>query len=117
VADDTFWKMEERLWTGGVAAYEERLDADCIMAFPPPAGLMKREAIFASISKARRWTAVEMTGRHTSHPRDSVAVLGYRARARRGEETYEAVCTSVYVLRDGGWRMVQHQQTPLTSKG
>jgi uncharacterized protein YchJ len=113
MADGNLWKTEERLWTGGVEVYEERLDADCIMAFPPPAGIMRREAILASIATATRWTAIEMNDRQLSRPRESLAVLGYRARAKRGEDAYEAMCTSVYVARDGRWRMVQHQQTPL----
>jgi uncharacterized protein YchJ len=116
MADDTLWKTEERLWTGGFEAYEERLDADCIMAFAPPAGIMRREAILASISKAPRWTTIEMLERQLSRPQESVAVLGYRARAKRGDQPYEAMCSSVYVARDGRWRMVQHQQTPLESR-
>ena len=113
MADDGLWKTEEGLWTGGVEAYEEYLDVDCIMAFPPPVGIMRRKSILDSISKASRWTAVEMVDRQLSRPREDIAVLGYRARAKRGEESYGAMCTSVYVARDARWRMVQHQQTPI----
>jgi hypothetical protein len=111
MSDDGLWKTEERFWTGGVDVYEENLDAGCIMALPPPAGIMRREAILRSIADAPRWTAVEIGDRQRSSPAANVAVLAYRARARR-DGGYEAVCSSVYVSRNGRWRMVQHQQTP-----
>ncbi len=112
MADDV-WRIEESFWTGGVEVYEKGLDADCIMAFPPPAGIMKRDAILRSIERAPRWTAVEMSDRQTSFPTEGVGVLAYRARSEREGSIYEAVCTSVYILRDDRWSMVQHQQTPL----
>jgi hypothetical protein len=46
------------------------------------------------------------------HPTADTAVLTYRWRSRRGEGTYAAVMSSVYVRRDGAWRLVLHQQTP-----
>lgn len=45
---------------------------------------------------------------------DSVAVLAYRAEARRAEDgPYRAYCTSTYVRSGDGWKLVQHQQTPI----
>ena len=43
-----------------------------------------------------------------------VAALQYRASARReGDDSpYHALVTSVYVRRDGAWRLALHQQTP-----
>ena len=47
-------------------------------------------------------------------PTDDVAIITYRAAAEReGSEQYRARVSSGYVKRDGAWRMVFHQQTPL----
>ena len=46
---------------------------------------------------------------------DDAALLSYRFRGRRGDDfTYTALMGSVYVRRDGAWRMAFHQQTPVT---
>lgn len=117
--DDRLWKIEERLWTGGADRYAESLDPACLMAFPPPVGMMRYEAILKSIREAPRWAEVEMADRTQTRPRDGVAVLAYRATARRpGEDaTYAAICTSVYAGHGEDWRMVQHQQTPVSKAG
>ena len=39
------WALEERFWTGGAAHYAAALHPDCVMAFPPPAGLLAGPAI------------------------------------------------------------------------
>lgn len=52
-----------------------------------------------------------MTDRAIGRARD-VVVLGYAAEARReGGEPYRCVCTSTWRADDGGWKLVQHQQT------
>jgi hypothetical protein len=40
-------------------------------------------------------------------------VVAYHAKAVKGDETYEAHCTSTYRRRShDDWLVVQHQQTP-----
>jgi len=115
LADNSLWKIEEQLWTGGADVYASRLDPACLMAFPSPTGILKdRETILQSLNGAPRWTEVEMSDRILARPRESIAVLAYHAKARRPGENaaYTAICTSTYVAREGGWRLVQHQQTP-----
>lgn len=112
--DDAIWAMEERFWTGGEAHYRSALHPDCLMGFPAPAGIMSGPAIVEGLAQAPRWSAVEMSGRHLVRPDPELVVIGYRARGLRdGAAPYEAFCTSTYRLTAAGWRLVQHQQTPI----
>ncbi len=110
--DIDLWGLEERLWTGGAGAYRELLAPACIMAFPGP-GLMEAEEIHASIEQAPRWNAASLSDRRQVLVGDRMVVLGYRVRARRGGDAdHEAFCTSTWVRAGGGWRLIQHQQSP-----
>lgn len=117
--DDALWSLEERFWTGGEDHYARTLDAECVMAFPPPAGILAGgRRIAESLKGAPRWSSIAMSERHVSRPTSDVGILAYKARGERdGAAPYEAYCTSTY-RRDGdGWRLVQHQQTPLSASG
>jgi hypothetical protein len=84
------------------------------MALPGPAGILSGEAIQAGVAAAPRWSAVAMTELQARHPAPGLAVLGYRARGTRaGAPPSEAYCTSCYLAAVAGWRLVQHQQTPI----
>jgi len=112
--DDDLWAVERRLWLDDLDAYAAILDPACVMAFPPPAGLMGGAEIAESLTGAPRWADVEMAERRLAQAANDIAVLAYRAAARRaGSGPYHAYCTSTY-RRDGGtWRLIQHQQTPI----
>lgn len=112
--DEAIWLVEERFWLGGADAYRSAMDPECIMAFPAPAGIMTGEAILKAIEAAPRWASVRMTERAESRPDLDVMVIAYRAKGRReGAPAYEAYCTSTYRHGPGGWRLIQHQQTPV----
>lgn len=112
--DAAVWAQEERFWTAGEDHYAGVLDPDCLMAFPAPAGLMAGAEIAPSLAAAPRWASVEMTERRIARPGTGLLVLGYRALGRRdGAAPYEAYCTSCYRDAGGGWRLIQHQQTPV----
>ena len=114
MSDDAIWSLEERFWTGGEDHYGSALHPACVMAFPAPAGLLSGPAITRSLAQAPRWSSVAMSERHLARPGSELVVLGYRARAiRAGAEAYEAYCTSSYRRDEDGWRLVQHQQTPI----
>lgn len=82
------------------------------MAFAPT-GILTRRKVVETLSAGPRWQEVSMSDR-ASIETDDLCVLAYRATARRaGAETYRALCTTTWVRRDGDWRIVQHQQTPL----
>jgi hypothetical protein len=111
--EEVAWDIERQLWTGGGVAYRRLVDPQCVMAFPAPGGLMRFDAIMASIDKMPRWSSVEMSDRMMTHPAKDVTVLAYKARGRREDEKpYDAFCTSTYWRSGEGWRLVQHQQSP-----
>lgn len=115
MTDDEAWRAEERLWTGGAAAFRAALDAACVMAFPAPAGIMAGEAILRGLEGAPRWASVAFAHGVVARPATDLLVLAYRAEGRRATaaDAYVACCTSTYRLSgDGHWLMVQHQQSP-----
>ena len=113
MTDEDAWRMEERIWTSGEDHYREALDPACVMAFPPPAGIIAGPAIARSLAGAPRWTSVTMTETRIGRPSDDLLVLAYKARGLRdGSAPYDAYCTSTYRRADDRWRLVQHQQTP-----
>ena len=104
------WKDEEAWWLMGVAEARRRTHPAALMVFG--FGILQGEAIFAALDGAPRWAAVEMTDRSATESEDCI-VLAYRARGRRTDGTgHEALCSSTWVRHDGGWRLIQHQQTP-----
>ncbi|MBC7977550.1 MAG: nuclear transport factor 2 family protein [Myxococcales bacterium] len=111
---EDLWKIEAKLWSGDSRDYLETLHPDCLMAFPPPAGIMAHDETLSSIRGSQRWRDVALTGQSLVRPSDDIAVLAYHVWAKRDgdAEAYSALCTSTYVADDGAWRMVQHQQTP-----
>jgi hypothetical protein len=110
---DDLWTIEHRLWLDGAEAYGELLAPRCVMAFGPM-GILEDRAIVESLRGVPRWTTVEMAGQVLAQPTPDIAVLAYRAQARRdGAEPYAALCTSTYLRIGGRWRIAQHQQTPL----
>jgi hypothetical protein len=108
---DDLWQNERRLWQAGVAAYEELMGPECMMAFAPM-GIMARSEIIDCMHDAPRWSSIDMTDVTQTGPAGNVSIIGYRVLATRpGNEPYEAVCTSTYVAVDGRWKLAQHQQS------
>jgi hypothetical protein len=115
VTDEEPWALEERFWTAGENHYREALSPACVMAFPWPAGIMAGPSILQSLSGAPRWSSVTMDQHKIARPNAATIVLAYRAVGRRDEgQIYEAFCTSSYCSSAAGWKLVQHQQTPVT---
>lgn len=113
--DDDAWAMEERMWTGSAAALAGALDPACLMVFPAPAGILDATAAVAALDSAPRWRDVVLSERRIGRPADDLLVLAYRAvGARDGAAPYHARCSSTYRRADEGWRLVQHQQTPMS---
>ncbi|MGI3168834.1 DUF4440 domain-containing protein [Pseudooceanicola sp. C21-150M6] len=109
---DDVWTVEELLWTGGTDAYRARMAPLCMMAFPGP-GILRGTDILDALAAAPRWTRVDMTGRQMAET-DDLRVLAYRAHALRdGDAPYDALCSSTWTRTAEGWRIIQHQQSPL----
>lgn len=109
-----FWRIEERFWLAGEEFFRQRLDAECMMVFPEPVGILAGNAILETLKDAPRWDSVQMGDRRTALT-DDLAILAYSAEGRRdGKQRYRALCSSTYARRGGGdWRLIQHQQTPV----
>lgn len=106
--------MEETLWSGGASEYRRALDSDCLVAFTEMAGVQSRDEI-ADMAGKGRWRDVDIDVEGFLRPTNDVTILTYHVTAMRGDEPYNARVSSAYVKRNGEWRMMFHQQTPLKS--
>ncbi|MCZ4297989.1 nuclear transport factor 2 family protein [Henriciella marina] len=106
------WEVEKQLWTGPAENYDRLMAQDCVMVFPLPAGILSRDAIIETVRLAPRWDDVELDSVSETQSNDTTITLAYVGRGLKGSDTYEAYCSSTYILVDGDWRIVQHQQTP-----
>jgi hypothetical protein len=115
-AMNRLWSMEQDFWLKGADFYEKHLDARCVMAFPAPAGIMRREAILASLEGMARWQSAAMSNRTEATPAADLAILAYEVEAHRdGAAPYRATCLSTYRRDEDHWQMMSHQQTPAAS--
>lgn len=84
---------------------------DGLMVFPGTV-LDKAQSIQA-ISGATPWLSVELEDVRIVGATPDGGTVVYRATAQReGNAPYQAMMASVYVRREGQWRLVLHQQTP-----
>lgn len=110
---DDVLSIERELWTMDADAYHRHVDERCLVAFTEMAGAWTREQVAGSVEGGQRWSDLEIEIEGSLRPLPDVAFVTYRARAKRGSEPYHARVSSAYVNRDGEWKMVFHQQTPL----
>jgi hypothetical protein len=109
---DELLQHDLTLWTGGPDAYRRRVADECLLAFAPLAGVLDREKLVASIGDAPRWEDVRADPVGLLRAAPDVAILTYRATARRqGGDPYSALVSSAYVRRDNDWKLVFHQHT------
>src|ERR671915_789578 len=98
--------LEEQFWKGDADFYRQRLTADALMVFPDPVSVLDKEETVASISQAPRWRDVEFTEVKSVMLATDVALLVYRATARRTEHAaYVTRASSVYARQDGAWKL------------
>lgn len=107
---DELLRIEHELGTGGGDAYRRHLVDDAVVVVP--GAVLDREACAEAMDASPGWDEHAIDDARVLHPTADTAVLTYRWRSRRGESTYAAVMSSVYVRRDGAWRLVLYQQTP-----
>lgn len=114
MTENDFWTFEEKFWRGDTSFYKIYLAPTATMVFPPPAGILERSAILASLQSAGRWSSVDILDKHLSYPNPFVAVLVYSVTATRSnaEKSYTALCSSTYAKTGDKWQLAAHQQTP-----
>ena len=106
--------LERRGWDAlcgpdGAAFYADLMADDGLMVFPGM--VLGKEQTLAAIEAAPPWASYELADVRVIDAAADAALVTYRATAS-GDGEYRALMTSAYVKRDGGWRLVLHQQTP-----
>lgn len=106
------WAREEEFWLGGAEIYRQHVVDDAVLVFPGMV-LAKAQAI-DSIANGPRWTSVTFTEQQLVRLTPDAVVLIYRGSGRRERQgtLYSALVSSVYVRRDGEWKLALHQQSP-----
>jgi Domain of unknown function (DUF4440) len=95
-----------------VAFYDRVLDDHVVVLLPGGMRLDDRAAIVHSMG-GPPWSGFRLEDPRTLRPTTDTAVVTYGVVAeRRGSAPYSALISSFYVLRDDGWRLAVHQQTP-----
>jgi hypothetical protein len=106
-------QIERALGGGSGDAYREHLTDDAVVVVPGAA--ITREQTAFAIDATPGWDEFEITDEKVVALTADTALLSYRWSSRRGEETYEALMSSVYVRQaEGEWKLALHQQTPVT---
>ena len=109
---DELLEIERELGGGTGDTYRKHLTDDAVVVVPGAA--ITREQTAFAIDATPGWDEFEITEDRVVPLTDDSAILTYRWSSRRGDETYEALMSSVYVRRDGEWKLALHQQTPVT---
>lgn len=115
-------EIERRLWTNDPAFYRDNLTDDAALVFKET-GVITRELAVAAIVKeneeGRRWGEVQFDEVRIRHLTTEVALLTYKVVARweHEESAISAYASSVYVDRNGEWKLAFHQQTPFDQGG
>ncbi len=110
--------LERRLWTNDPEIYRDTLAEEALLSFPET-GIIGREVAVDAIrqenAEGRHWAEVEFADVRVMQPADEAAVLMYRVRARWNHEAQatNAMASSLYVRRNGDWKLAFHQQTPI----
>lgn len=92
--------------------YETTLADDVLMLLPGGLVIDERQDVIDSMRGAP-WDRFDISEERVLELGEDAAVVAYRATAHRSGEPYEALFNSTYVRRNGDWRLVLHQQTPV----
>lgn len=110
--------IEEQLWRNDAVLYQDHLIEEAVLVFPET-GVITRatavEAIRQENAEGRRWAEVRIDNVRSMPFSEDVALLSYRVAARWEHERTKntALASSIYVRRDGFWKLAFHQQSPL----
>lgn len=107
--------FEKQFWMGDSGFYEENLAENAVMIFPEPTGFLNRKDVIQSLGEESRWTDVDFSEVQINHISEDVAQLTYRAEANRSDGSeYRTLANSVFVQEGKSWKLISHQQTPVT---
>lgn len=109
--DQRIWEMEEQLWRGGAEVYERLIDEDCVMALPAKPFIFARDEAIAAVEHTPQWESVSFDDQRVERPQEGLIAIAYAAHAKRGEQSYDAYCTTVMRrVQHDEWRVVSHSQ-------
>jgi hypothetical protein len=114
------YQIERSLWSNDPEVYHDSLRHDALLLFRET-GVITRDTAVAAIREEnranRRWEEVKFSDQRVLAPGEDTRVLIYRATARWNyeEKPMNVLCSSVYALYSGEWKLVFHQQTPLAA--
>ena len=113
--DDTrIWAFEESLWKADHAHYAESIDPEYVLVIPAPPYIAFGKAAVDVLAQTPRWDTVSFSETQVGRPQEGLITVAYRVDATRGDERYDARCSSVYRrVEHEVWTVVQHQQTPV----
>lgn len=111
-------ELEEQGWLAlsseGEASkkfYSSVLHNDVIVLFPGGMLINGKEKILESLA-AQPWKSFQIEEPQVISLSENAGVLIYRVTAQReGSDPYVALITSTYLLSDGTWKLILHQQT------
>jgi hypothetical protein len=112
--------IERDLWTNDPVVYAASLVPEALLAFAET-GIIGRDAAVAAIraenAAGRRWAEVAFDDPRLLELGPGAVLLSYRARARWSDAAtpISVLCGSVYVERDGAWRLTYHQQSDIAT--
>lgn len=115
---DQLIDIERKLWTNNAVFYKDNLTEDCLLVFAET-GVISRDVAVDAIRKeneeGRRWAEVDLDKIHRVSFAVNVALLNYRVKARWEHEELPitALASSLYVNREGKWKLAFHQQSPI----
>jgi hypothetical protein len=112
---DELLPIEEELWraAGNRDLYSSHAAADAVHVFPGW-GVSDLPRVLDAVESVAPWDSFELEDVRALALGPDAAALVYTARASRGGEPYVAAMTTVYRREGGTWKLVLHQQTPLS---
>jgi hypothetical protein len=116
VTSADLFEIERALWNNDPVLYHDTLRPDALLLFPET-GMITRDVAVAAIRALNRlhhyWTDVEFADQRVLSPMHDTRLLVYRATARwnYAESAETVLCSSIYALQSGEWKLILHQQT------
>ncbi|MDW9818481.1 DUF4440 domain-containing protein [Sinorhizobium meliloti] len=113
---DELLEIERRLWRNDADIYAATYLPEAVLIFPGIGRIdvdTAVEAIRGENAAGRHWAEVSFSAETAVEVAAGTCLVAYHADARWNDQpTAEAVdCLTVYVKREGRWRVAAHQQT------
>jgi hypothetical protein len=108
-------KVERGFWEHGQDAtyYKENTDENFVGVFAEM-GYVDQASAVKMTKKSDGWSDLKMTDTRWIELGSDSAAIVYKATAKMGDkkEPYSATITSVYVKKNGGWKLALHEHLP-----